>query len=272
MEKPKISVLMTVYNDQKYLSIAIESILSQSFKNYEFIIVNDGSIDDSLKIIEKYKEKDKRIIIINNTTNIGITKSLNKGLLYCKGKYIARMDSDDWSFPDRLQKQYDFMQKNSYLGLSGGTIEVCDKNLNKLNVREYPLTDNSIRNIIFRYSPFAHSATIWKAKLMKMVGGYNSNIPLSQDCELYFKIGQYAKFGNLNTRLIKLRMHKNSSSVSKNLLQEKYAIYARIKAIFEYGYIPNFKDKIFIVGRIMAMLLVSKTIKFFIFNWFRGKK
>lgn len=272
MVKPKISVLMPVHNGEKYLSTSIKSILSQSFKNYEFIVIDDGSIDNSLKIIESYKQKDKRIIVIRNTSNIGTTKSLNKGLLIAQGKYIVRMDSDDWSYPERLKKQYEFMEKHLDVGVSGGTIEVCDKNLNKLNVREYPLTDKAIRKIIFSYSPFAHSATIWKAELMKMVGGYNSNIPLSQDCELYFKIGQYAKFANLNTKLIKLRMHKNSSSASKDLLQEKYAIYARIKAIFEYGYIPNSKDKISIIGRIMAMFLVPKIIKFFIFNLLRRKR
>ena len=269
MEKPKISVLMSVYNSEKYLNYSIESILSQSFKDYEFIIIDDGSTDDSLKIIESYKQKDKRIIIIHNTKNIGTTKSLNKGLLIAKGKYIARMDADDWSYPDRLQKQYEFMQNNPDIGVSGGTIDVCNESLLVQNIRRYPLTDKLIREIIFLYSPFAHSATIWKSELMKLVGGYNQNIPLSQDCELYFKIGKHAKFGNLNIKLIKLRMHKKSSSISKDFLQEKYAIYARIKAIFEYGYKPRAIDKLFIILRIFIMIFFPKKIKFMIFNLLR---
>jgi glycosyltransferase involved in cell wall biosynthesis len=272
MIKPKISVVMPVHNGEKYLGISVESILSQSFKNYEFIIVDDGSIDNSSKIVENYKQKDKRIIVVHNTKNIGTTKSLNIGLSVAKGKYIVRMDVDDWSYPDRLQKQYDYMEKHSDVGVSGGTIEVCDKNLNKLNVREYPLIDRNIRDIIFRYSPFAHSATIWNKEIMKRVGNYNENLPLSQDCELYFKIGKLAKFGNLKDKLIKLRMHQNSSSASKSLLQEQYAIFARIKAVMEYGYKVSFGDKLFVFGRIIALFIVPSEIKFWLFNLLRRKR
>ncbi len=269
MEKPKISVLMSVYNSEKYLNYSIESILSQSFKDYEFIIIDDGSTDDSLKIIESYKQKDKRIIIIHNTKNIGTTKSLNKGLLIAKGKYIARMDADDWSYPNRLLQQYEFMEKYSEIGVSGGAVDVCNENLKVIYTRKYALQDKDIRKIIFLYSPFAHPATIWKAEKIKKVGGYNENIPLSQDCELYFKIGKLAKFGNVKDKLIKLRMHNNSVSISKDFTQEKYAIYARLKAIMEFGYLPTFKDKLFILGRTIAMFVIPKKIKFMIFNLLR---
>ena len=107
---------------------------------------------------------------------------------------------------------------------------------------------------------------------MKKMGGYNENIPLSQDCELYFKIGMFAKLGNIKDKLIKLRMHKGSSSISKDTIQEQYAIYARIKAIMEYGYVPSIKDKFFIFCRIVAMFFVPKIIKFKIFSLLRGKK
>lgn len=270
--KPIISVLMPVHNGEKYLSVSIKSILSQSFKNYEFIIVDDGSVDNSLKIIESYKQKDKRIIVIRNTKNIGTTKSLNKGLLSAKGKYIVRMDADDWSYPDRLKKQYDFMQKNPHVGVSGGTIEVCDENLKIISVREYPLTDKAIRKIIFSYSPFAHSATIWNKKIMMEIGGYNDNIPVSQDCELYFNVGKINKFGNVGDKLIKLRMHGDSVSILKNFQQEKYAIFARVKAVMEYGYKIGFGDVVIVIGRIMAMFLVPKTIKFWMFNLLRRKR
>ncbi|MCX6706203.1 MAG: glycosyltransferase, partial [Candidatus Woesebacteria bacterium] len=214
----------------------------------------------------------KRVISIRNNNNLKTSVTLNRGLRIAKGKYVVRMDADDWSYPDRLQKQYDYIEEHPNVGVSGGTIEVCDKNLRVINEREYPLTDEGVRRIIFCFSPFAHPATIWNAKIMKKVGGYNANIPLSQDCELYFKVGQSAKFGNIKEVLIKLRTHSTSSSVSKNLLQEKYAIYARIKAIIEYGYHPRFIDRLYILGRIAAMVFIPTKLKFWLFNLVRGEK
>lgn len=272
MKKIKISVLMPVYNSENYLKDSIESILNQSFTDFEFIIIDDASKDDSWAIIKEYEKNDKKIVALQNIVNIGTTKSLNTGLSLAKGKYVVRMDADDWSYPERLKKQYEFMEKHQDVGVSGGTIEVCDKNLNILNVRDYPLTDSKIRKIIFRYSPFAHSATIWNRKIMMEVGGYNENIPVSQDCELYFSVGKLSKLGNVGDKLIKLRMHGESVSISKNLEQEKYAIFARIKAVMEYGYKIRSSDIVIMIGRVMAMFLVPKTIKFFIFNLLRRKR
>ncbi|MEK7497296.1 MAG: glycosyltransferase [Patescibacteria group bacterium] len=272
MRKPKISVLMPVYNSQKYLSTSIESILSQTFRDFEFIIVDDGSVDDSLSLISDYKKKDKRIIVLHSRHNVGTSRSLNKGLSVAKSDYIVRMDADDWSYPNRLRTQYEYMKSHPKVGVSGGSIEVCDKNLKVINKRKYPLSDDNARKIIFCYSPFAHSATIWNTEMMKLVGGYNENIPLSQDCELYFKIGRLVKFGNVDATLIKLRTHRGSSSISKDVSQERYAIYSRIKGIMEYGYPASFTDKLCILGRIIAMIIVPTKIKFWLFNFLRGER
>lgn len=272
MEKVKISVLMPVYNGQKYLKTSIESILGQTFRDFEFIIVDDGSTDKSWEIIEGYKRKDKRIVALRNKHNIGTSRTLNLGLSVTSGKYVVRMDADDWSYPERLQWQYEFMEKHSDVGVSGGTIEICNENLKVINKRKYPTTDKEARKIIFCYSPFAHSTTIWNTKMMKNVGGYNNNMPLSQDCDLYFRVGQLAKFGNTDKILIKLRTHSGSSSVLKNSLQEQYAVYARIKAIMEYGYSSNFIDKVYIFFRIIAMFFIPTKIKFLLFNFLRREK
>lgn len=107
---------------------------------------------------------------------------------------------------------------------------------------------------------------------MMEVGGYNENIPVSQDCELYFSVGKLSKLGNVGDKLIKLRMHGESVSISKNLEQEKYAIFARIKAVMEYGYKIRSSDIVIMIGRVIAMFLIPKTIKFFIFNLLRRKR
>src|SRR6187397_2012165 len=107
MSEPLVTVLMSVYNAEKYLREAIDSILNQTYRNFEFIIINDASTDGSEAIINSYK--DERIRLISNSQNLRLTASLNKGIDLAKGKYIARMDADDASLPERLQKQVTFM-------------------------------------------------------------------------------------------------------------------------------------------------------------------
>jgi len=264
-----ISVIMPVFNAERFLEEAIESVLCQTFKKFEFIIVDDASTDGSWKIIKKYASKDKRIRSFRNSKNLRATKTLNRGLQLSRGKYIVRMDADDWSYPNRFEKQYKYMQKHPKVGVSGGAIEVCDKKLNVVNGRKYPLTDKAVRKTIFRYSPFAHPATIWDAKIMKKTGGYNGNIPLSQDYELYFRMGKLARFGNLKDTILKLRTHDDSSSIVRGKFQEQYAIYSRIKAFLEYEYDMSFSDKLYTFLQMLSMAIIPPKWKFKIFNLLR---
>lgn len=269
--RAKISILMPVYNSQKYLRLSIDSILDQTLEDFQFIIIDDGSTDRSWRIIKSYSRKDERIVAIRNTKNLKTSSALNKGLAKVQSKYVVRMDADDWSYPDRLENQYKYMESHPKIGVSGGAVEVCNERLEIINKRNYPLTDEEARKIIFHYSPFAHSATIWRTSVLKAVNGYNENIPYSQDAELYFKVGNFSEFGNIKETVIKLRMHKQSSSYSKARMQEIYAVYARIKALLEYNYEASFSDKLWIFLRIM-MFIIPMPIKFRLFNLVRGTK
>jgi len=260
---------MPVYNSEKFIKSAIESVLNQTFKDFEFIIVDDCSTDKTWDIIKKFATRNKQIITLRNKENLRVTKTLNKGLSIAKGKYIARMDADDWSYPNRLEKQFKFMEKNRDIGVSGGAIEICDEKLKVKNVRHYPLTDRAVRKIIFRYSPFAHPATIWRRDLLLKVNGYNENIPLSQDYELYFRIGKICKFANLPNILIKLRTHDDSSSIIRGKYQEQYAIYSRIKAFLELEYNMSTFDKLYTFLQIISMVIIPPKIKFRLFNLIR---
>lgn len=269
MSKVKVSVLMPVYNGEKYLEEAINSILNQTFKDFEFIIVDDCSIDGTWEMLKKYSTLDKRIILRRNKENLRTTKALNVGLALAKGKYVARMDADDWSYPNRLEKQFKFMEKHPKVGVSGGTIEVCDRDLKVLNLRRYPQSDAAARKTIFIYSPFAHSVTIWRAKILGMIGSYNENIPLSQDYELYFRMGKVADFANIPDVLLKLRTHDNSSSIVRGKYQEQYALYSRIKAFLEYGYDMTTADKLYSFFQMLSIVIIPPKIKFWLFNWLR---
>jgi glycosyltransferase involved in cell wall biosynthesis len=183
---PLVSVVMPVFNGEKYLKTAVYSILNQSYQDFEFIVVDDCSTDGTSKILQGFD--DPRIKILTSTTNLKTTKSLNLGITEATGKYIVRMDADDWAYPTRLQTQVDYMENHSDTVLCGSNIDICDSELRLDYVRTYPQTDSEIKAKWFRYNPFAHPATIWKRASVIEAGFYNPNIPLSQDYDLIFRI------------------------------------------------------------------------------------
>lgn len=164
--KPLISVVMPVYNAEKYLDEAIRSILDQTYNNFEFIIINDGSNDKSLKIIKKYKNQDERIVLISRE-NKGLIASLNEGIEHAKGKYIARMDADDISCINRFKEQYTFMEQNN-LDFCGSHFVIIDEDSSYKSARIVSTKEEFINVILSTSVPFAHgSAMINKAFLQK---------------------------------------------------------------------------------------------------------
>ncbi|NMB70461.1 glycosyltransferase [candidate division WWE3 bacterium] len=266
-EQPFVSVVMPVYNTEKYLKIAIESILNQTYKNYEFIIIDDASTDSSIQIIESYV--DPRIKIIKNSSTLRVTKTINVGIRVATGKYIVRMDSDDYSFAERIENQVKFMESNPDVVVCGGAIYVCDSNLKEINIRHYPQTDEQIRKKIFRFNPFAHPATIWVRSVVERVGYYDESIPVTQDYDLLFRVGKYGKFANLLDPVIKLRTHNQSQSISRGMEQQRITLKIRKKAIYEYGYKISTTDKIYGIIQSILMRILPAKAKFIIFNFIR---
>lgn len=266
--KPLVSVVMPVYNAEHYVASAVESILNQTFRNFECIIIDDCSSDDTVNILQSFKKKDNRIVLIRNKKNLGVTKSLNIGLKLAKGKYIIRMDADDWSYPERFELQIKLMQDNPDVVVSGSYIEICDSKLRIKYVRKYNLYDTGIRKHLFRYSPFAHPATIWQAKILKKER-YNEVISVSQDYELYFRVGKIGKFMNLNKPLLKLRMHGRSVSTTMNDLQLKNTILIRLNAVLMLGYNMSVLDKLYNFLQEVSINLIPVKLRFIIFNFLR---
>lgn len=265
---PTVSVVMPVYNSDKYLSLAIDSILHQSYRDFEFIIINDASKDSSSAILNKYKKKDKRIKVIRNKSNLGVTKSLNIGVLKARGKYIIRMDADDWSHPERFKYQVQLMKKNPDIVVSGSDIEVCDENLQPTYIRHYHNTDQEIRKHIFRYSPFAHPATIWRSDVLKKEL-YNEILTTSQDYELYFRVGKIGKFMNINKCLLKLRLHTKSVSAIQNDLQWKNTVLIRFTAVLIHGYQMTTVDKVYAFMQEICIAILPVSMRFKLFNLIR---
>lgn len=265
---PLVSVIMSVYNAEKYVGLAIESILNQTYKKFEFIIVDDASTDSTLNILKDKRAKDKRIIILQNIENLGLTKSLNKALKSAQGKYVIRIDADDWAYPERFQLQVNLMEHHPDVVVSGSYIEVCDKDLKVKYIRKYHHDDESIRKHIFRYSPFAHPATIWQAEVLKKER-YNERMTVSQDYELYFRVGIIGKFMNLNKPLLKLRTHNESISATMSDIQLKNTVLIRLSAVLLLGYNMTKLDKLYnFIQEIFIGLLPAK-IRLYLFNLLR---
>ncbi len=201
---------MSVYNEpESWIQEAVGSILNQSFSDFELIIVNDNPASESLKnyLIDLAK-KDERITILTNQENIGLTKSLNQGLKICKGKYIARMDADDWSYPDRLRKQFDHMESNPSLIASSALAYSWDGG-DSLNPIFRPTEYDDILSYTFTSSPFIHPLLIMRREsLVANNITYDEDFTRSQDYKLAIDLLRYGKITNLPIYLLKYRISK----------------------------------------------------------------
>ena len=205
---------MSVFNGQKYLKDSIKSIIRQTYSNFEFIIINDGSTDSTLEIINSFD--DDRIQIINNQHNIGLTKSLNKGIKIANGEYIARMDADDLSRSSRLEKQVQFLDQNPNVILAGTQANLINrygKKVRGIPAVKKPCSHNAIKWFCMFDNPFYHSSVMFRSKIiLDELNGYNEDFYTNQDYELWSRLVNKYQAVNLPFKLIDLRVHNNSIS------------------------------------------------------------
>jgi len=270
LDDPKISVLMPAYNAEKYIGEAIESILNQTFKDFEFIIIDDCSTDKTWEIIQDYAKSNDRIKSYQNEVNLKLALTLNKGIDYCNSKYIARMDADDYSYPDRLGKQFNFMENNPEIGVSGGSMNVCDQFLNVKSSREYNLTDPEIRKNIFRYSPFSHPLVIIRKEAFEELGKYDANFNPAEDYELWFRIGESYKLGNLKDCLLKYRVVEKSMTTGSTKRMELKTIGIRNK--YSKIYNMSFLDNCYNIAHYLSIYFIPPKFKIYLFNFLRNTK
>ncbi|WP_052399128.1 glycosyltransferase family 2 protein [Candidatus Francisella endociliophora] len=209
MNKPLISVVMPVYNAEKYVGEAIESVLNQTFKDFEFIIINDGSSDKSLDIIKKYQKIDDRFVLIDRE-NKGLVFSLNEGVILAKGKYIVRMDADDISLPKRFSEQVEFMERNHKVGVCGTWIKKIGEDYNECFWKPQK-NDKKLKSLLLYYVPFAHPSVIIRRKvLINNNIFYNHEYKNIEDYKLWVDLYKYTEFSNIQKVLLYYRVHDNS--------------------------------------------------------------
>ena len=213
---------MPVYDGAKYLNEAIDSILSQTCNDFEFLIIDDGSTDQSIDQIKSYD--DPRIQLIINKKNIGQSATLNKGLDLARGEYIARMDQDDISMPDRLEKQLEFMEYNPGMDVCGSWLQLMGKHdgIVKLETDSEKIKMNLLTNVNIAHP----SVMIRKSTLVKCNLNYNPTFSIAQDYDLWVRMFEHCSFANLPEPLLRYRMHENQSS--KNLGKQNHVETNRI--------------------------------------------
>lgn len=209
---PEISVVMSVYNGLPFLEKSIQSILNQTFKDFEFIIIEDCSTDGSKEIIKKYSFQDPRIVCIYNETNLGhisLGYNMAKGVELARGKYIARMDSDDIAFPNRFTIQKEFLDNNPLIDIAGSwAIDIDDKD-GQLGYRKYPEKNKDIVRVLWS-NPLIHPTVMFRRDSILNIGNYSINSGRRDDYELWFRAAAKGlKFANIPEYLLYYRFFDN---------------------------------------------------------------
>ena len=229
-----ISVIMPVYNEECFLFDSIKSILDQTYRDFELIIIDDSSRDNSSRIICSFR--DKRITYLKNSQNKGVAYSLNKGLKKAKGDLIARMDADDISYPNRFETQVNFLRKNPNVGVVGSCVELVDEFGKKLNFKKYPETFKEIQRASIFRNPICHPTVLFRRALTDSYGMYDENLNGAEDYDLWLRFMQYTQFANLSKPLLKYRLLQESVSFGSMKRVEYAFAKTKFKAITQYGY------------------------------------
>lgn len=223
---------MSVYNGEKYLKLAVESILNQSYSDFEFIIINDGSTDGSLNILKRFKEQDERIKIISRE-NKGLVYSLNEGVNLAQGEYIVRMDADDISEPNRFEKQLQYMQINNQV-VCGSYATIINSSGEKIGEMNYPPFAEKIKSFALLHNPFIHPSVMFRKDIFLKVGGYKRFFKYIEDYELWTRIVFKYKSGNIPERLLRYRVHNEQITKRNNLRMRVMGIVVRILSLYRF--------------------------------------
>ena len=205
--KPDISIIMSVYNGEAYLAEAIESVINQTFKNWELIVINDCSTDSTAEILEGFSKKDERIKVHTNEVNLKLPSSLNKAISLSEGKYIARMDADDICLSDRFLKQYEFMEKNSDVALSSCRFLTVKNGVYASGGAGGRCDSEALRALLLVANPILHPGVIAKAEVMKKFN-YDTTLTCTEDLELWTRMAmENQKMQILPECLLIYRLH-----------------------------------------------------------------
>lgn len=263
--------MMPVYNAGEYLSAAINSILYQSYRNIEFIIVDDASSDSSYQIAKYYAARDKRIKLLRNKKNMGISITAKRAMDHATGEYIARMDADDIALPQRLTKQITYLSRHPKTVAVGGQCLLIDKEGVVVGQKTFPTKYEDIYKYIFQFVPLQQpTLMIARKRLPANFQFYRDGMNTAEEIELIFKLFMYGKVENLPDTLLMYRVHEGNTSF-KNIKKTFFlTMISRVQAVLDYGYKPTFSGIIITVAQTIMVLLLSQRVIFFLYAMTRN--
>ena len=228
---PRVSIILPVYNGQKYIQSSINSLLAQTYADFELIVINDGSTDNTEEIIKKIR--DPRLKIISRP-NKGLVKTLNEGIRRAKGEFIARQDADDLSLPTRLEKQISFLDSHHKIGLVGSNYTIIDEEDTELvatDIFTHP-DDLSVAEIVS--NQFGHGSVVMRSSIVRKAKGYNAAVGHVEDYDLFVRMSRLSKIANLPEALYRWRRNPVGISLSNDTLQQEQAFAVRDRYFKKY--------------------------------------
>lgn len=273
-KNPLVSVIMPVRNAGEFLGESIKSIINQAFQDFEFIIVNDGSSDNSLNIINKYKKlypEKIRVVNLKKGIHKGGDACANYGYKYLKGEFIARMDADDVVTSDRLEKQVNFLKINPDIFLVGSNAYIIDKNGEIIGEKIVPSTHEAIYRNFFTIHPMINPSIMLRRKLLfKGNKLYNVRFKVNNDYLTNIKYVTCRRFANLSEKLIFYRIHGGNNSLRHLKSRFINTLKIRFEAIMKYGYQPSMTNLLMLLPQIFIVLLLPEKLVFDLLMFIRG--
>lgn len=270
-KQPLVSVIIPVYNANGFLPAALESVLNQTYKDFEIIAIDDGSGDDSYKILKDYAKRDSRLRVFRNRRNLNISNTLNRGIKLARGRYIARMDADDIALPKRLSRQIKFLIAHPKVIILGGQVKTININGKTIGCKLFPVTDQAIRESLFTTNPIQHpTAVINRTLLPKDFSWYSPALPPAEDYDLFFRLGQYGLYHNLDHFILKYRQYLGSATFKNPVKTFNVTRKVRQLARTKYGYLPTKKSLFVHYLQVAVVTLLPDFLIYPIYAMVRG--
>lgn len=270
-KKLLVSVVMPVYNAGAFLQEAVKSILSQTYRNFEFIIIDDASEDDSWQILQNFTHKHNKIRIYRNSQNLGVSETVKKAIALARGNFLARMDADDIALPERLEKQVNYLLNHKETVAVGGQCLLMNKNGNVVGEKNFPTSFSDIYKYIYKFVPVQQpTLMIARHRLPKQFKYYRDGMDTAEEVELLFKLFKYGKVENLPDTVLMYRLHDKNTSLSDIRKTFLLTLLARIRGLLLYGYKPTLSGVAVTLLQTSVALLLPRKFTLFLYKKLRG--
>jgi glycosyltransferase involved in cell wall biosynthesis len=272
MNTPLVSIIMPVFNAEVFLREAIESILAQTYQQWELICVDDGSQDRSVEIVESMARKDRRIRLIRQQHNAGVAEALNRGLKEARGEYMARMDADDVSYPKRLETQVNYLLDHPQVVSLGTFMQEINEEGKVRGKRRLPTEHKDIIEMMYYAMGQQHPTLLFNRKLIPGDFEWYRSVKYAEDLDMLFRLIKYGTFANIPQYLYGYRIHQANETMGQIKKTFWAAAKVRRRAVAEYDYVPSLKARGLFWGSQMVMALGGETLMLKLYRKMRREK